>query len=94
MDIKLHTVHFDADQKLLDFVNDRLEKIEHYNSDITTIDVYLKLENTSHSHINDKVVEIKINIPHNQIFVKETSKTFEDSFTNALDSVLNQIKRK
>ena len=55
--------------------------------------MFLKLDNVVHN-IKDKVAEIKVSIPRNEIFVKASSKSFEESFDNAFESVCNQIKRK
>ena len=57
------------------------------------MNIYLKLDNIVHA-IKDKVVEIKVAIPKHEFFVKQTCKTFEESFDLALDSLINQIKRK
>ena len=53
----------------------------------------LKLDNVVHK-IKDKVAEIKVHIPRCEFFVKQSSKSFEESFDTALDSVITQIKRK
>jgi len=55
--------------------------------------VFLKLDNVVHN-IKDKVAEIKVHIPKCDIFVKHSSKSFEESFDVALDSIIMQIKRK
>ena len=44
--------------------------------------------------IKDKIAEIKVHVPRHAFFVKQSSKSFEESFDTALDSVINQIKRK
>ncbi len=93
MNINIQTVHFNADEKLVEFVNRKLEKLETFHDRITKVEVFLKLDNLVHS-IKDKVVEIKIHIPKQDCFVKSTSKTFETSFENAFDSVVNQLKKK
>ncbi len=92
MNINIQTVHFDADEKLLDLVNKKLMKLAHFHDRITKVEVYLKLDNLVHS-IKDKVVEIKVHIPKKDCFVKTTSKTFEESFEHAFDSIVNQIKK-
>jgi len=46
-----------------------------------------------HDRIKDKIVEIKVHVPRHDFFVKHGSKSFEESFDMALDSVINQIKR-
>jgi putative sigma-54 modulation protein len=44
--------------------------------------------------IKDKVAEIRVHVPKHDFFVKASSKSFEESFDSALDSLVNQIKRK
>jgi len=93
VNINIQTVHFDADEKLLDFVQKKLEKLDTFHDRITRVEVFLKLDNLVHA-IKDKVVEIKIHIPKQDCFVKSTSKSFESSFEHAYESVINQLKKK
>ena len=93
MDVSIQTVHFDADVKLVEHINKKIEKLKHFHDRITHIDVYLKLDNVVH-HIKDKIAEIKVSIPKHEFFVKQSSKSFEASFDDALDSIITQIKRK
>ena len=93
MNINIQTVHFDADEKLLDFVENKLSKVETFHDRITRVEVFLKLDNLVHT-IKDKVVEIKVHIPKQDCFVKTSSKSFETSFEQALDAVINQLKKK
>ena len=57
------------------------------------MDVFLKLDNVVHT-IKDKVAEIRVHVPRHDFFVKASSKSFEESFDNALESIVSQIKRK
>ena len=93
MNINIQTVHFDADEKLLDFVQKKVEKLNTFHDRITRVEVFLKLDNIVHA-IKDKVVEIKVHIPKQDCFVKTSSKSFELSFEQALDSITNQLKKK
>ena len=93
MNVNIQTVRFTPDVKLMDFVNKKLQKLNNYHDRITKVDVYLKLDNVVHN-IKDKVAEIRVQIPRHQFFVKASSKSFEESFDNALDSLINQVKRK
>lgn len=93
MTVNIQSVHFDADAKLLDYVNKKIQKINQFHDKIIKADVYLKLDNIVHN-IKDKIVEIRIHIPKHELFVKASTKSFEESFDIALDSVINQIKRK
>jgi putative sigma-54 modulation protein len=93
MNVNIQTVHFDADIKLVSYIEKKLIKLEQFHDRITKVDVYLKLDNIVHT-IKDKVAEIKVHIPRHEFFVKQSSKSFEESFDTALESVITQIKRK
>ncbi|MEP6675958.1 MAG: HPF/RaiA family ribosome-associated protein [Ferruginibacter sp.] len=93
MNVSIQTVHFEADSKLVSYVQKKIDKLTQFHDRITKVDVYLKLDNVVHS-IKDKVAEIKVHIPRHDFFVKQSSKSFEESFDTALDSVITQIKRK
>jgi putative sigma-54 modulation protein len=93
MNVNIQTVHFVADDKLVDFVSKKVQKLSTFHDKIVKVDVFLKLDNVVHT-IKDKVAEIRVHIPGHELFVKSSSKSFEESFENALDSIINQIKRK
>ena len=93
MNVNIQTVHFDADSKLVSYVEKKLSKLFQLHDKISKVDVFLKLDNVVHT-IKDKVAEIQVHIPKCDIFVKHSSKSFEESFDEALDSVIIQIKRK
>ncbi len=92
MNTQIKTVHFDADVNLINHVNKRLDKLPTFHERIISVDVYLKLENLNHQ-IKDKVAEIQVNVPQHRIFVKHESKSFEESFDAAFESVVTQLKR-
>lgn len=93
MTVNIQTVHFDADSKLLLHVEKKISKLNQFHDRITKVDVYLKLDNIVHN-IKDKVAEIKVMIPRHEFFVKHSSKSFEESFDDAMNAVINQIKKK
>ena len=93
MNVNIQTVHFDADIKLQELINKRLEKLNTFHDRIIKVDVYLKLDNVVHT-IKDKIAEIRVHVPRHDFFVKASSKSFEESFDAALESMVNQIKRK
>ena len=93
MNVNIQTVHFDADVKLKSLIEDKIEKLNHFHDRITKVDVYLKLDNIVHN-IKDKIVEIKVAVPKHEFFVKQTCKSFEQSFDMAMDSLINHIKKK
>jgi len=93
MNVNIQTVRFNPDVKLTDYVVRKLSKLKTFHDRIIKVDVYLKLDNVVHT-IKDKIAEIRVQIPRYQFFVKCSSKSFEESFDNALDSLVTQIKRK
>ncbi|RYG43867.1 MAG: ribosome-associated translation inhibitor RaiA [Chitinophagaceae bacterium] len=93
MNVNIQTVKFNPDVKLTEYVNRKLGKLQTFHDKIIKVDVFLKLDNVVHT-IKDKVAEIRVQIPRYQFFVKCSSKSFEESFDGALESLVNQIKRK
>ena len=92
MNVNIQSVHFDADTKLLGYVKRKLEKLENFSDRIIQANVFLKLDNVVHA-IKDKIAEIRVHVPGHNFFVKSTSKSFEQSFDQALDSMVTQIKK-
>ncbi|MEI6508976.1 MAG: ribosome-associated translation inhibitor RaiA [Bacteroidota bacterium] len=91
MKVEIQSIHFDADKKLLEFITKKVEKVNTFFEGISSIDVYLRLEKDVEK--NNKSVEIKLNVPGNQIFVKENASTFETATDFAIDKVKAQVKK-
>ncbi len=93
MKVDVHAVNFNIDRKLVDFVQEKLDKLEKYYDKVVVSDVYLKLENTSDKE--NKTAEIKIHVPGDEIVVKKTSKSFEEAVDSATSSAERMlVKRK
>ncbi|HUR11030.1 MAG TPA: HPF/RaiA family ribosome-associated protein [Flavitalea sp.] len=92
MNVNIQAVRFNADGKLTQYVVRKLQKLQIFHDRIIKVDVFLKLDNVVHN-IKDKIAEIRVLVPRRQFFVKVSSKSFEESFDNALDSVVSQIKK-
>ncbi|MFZ1456432.1 MAG: ribosome-associated translation inhibitor RaiA [Saprospiraceae bacterium] len=91
MQVTFQTVHFTADQKLKDFISDKLQKLEKFYPKIIQSTVYLKLENSG--QVKDKVIEIKMTVPGSTLMASNTEKTFEASFDEALENIKRQLKK-
>jgi putative sigma-54 modulation protein len=91
MKVKVQSIHFDADQKLIDFVEEKVDKLRQYFDHITDSEVFLRLEKND-SHLN-KVAEIKINTPGKTLFAKEQSKSFEEATDSAVEALRKQISK-
>ena len=92
MNRSIQTVHFQADKKLIEHIDRKLEKLSQQHDRIIQVTVFLKLDNIVH-HIKDKVAEIRVHVPGRDLFVKCVSKSFEESFDSALDSMVNLVKK-
>lgn len=93
MTVHVQALHFDADRKLVDYITKKLQKLTQYHDRIIKVDVILNLDNVKHT-IKDKIAEIRVHVPKADFFVKSTSKSFEASFEEAFDALVQQIKKK
>lgn len=91
MDIKVHSIHFKADQKLLDFVQDKLTKLQLFFDQIIVREVFLRLDKNSDKE--NKVAEIKILLPGKELFAKKQCKTFEEASDAVIDALIVQVKK-
>ncbi|MCB2376294.1 ribosome-associated translation inhibitor RaiA [Hymenobacter sp. BT635] len=91
MKVQMHSVHFDADQKLLDFIQKRLDKLETFYDRVTEGEVILKLNNKD--GIDNKTVEIKLLIPGTTLFSQEDAPSFEAAADAAADNLRRQITK-
>jgi putative sigma-54 modulation protein len=91
MDIKINSVRFDADQKLLDYVNKKVNKLVQFFDGIIGVEVFLRLQNVQDDE--NKIAEIKLLIPGNDLFVKKQSKTFEEATSKAAETLKRQLTK-
>ena len=91
MKITVQSIRFDADKKLLDFIQKKANKLDLYSDKIINGQVYLKLENVEDEA--NKIAEIKIALPGVQLFAKEQCKTFEEATDLAVECLRKQIEK-
>ena len=89
MDIKIHSIRFDADVKLLNFINNKVEKLVQFYDDIIGAEVFLRLDKSQ--DMENKVVEIRLNVRGNELFAKKNSKTFEESTDLSVEALRKQL---
>ena len=90
MNVKIHSIKFDADVKLLDFTQKKMDKLDKFFDRIIDGEVFLRLNNEG---INNKTVTIKVNLPGEQFLAETVSRTFEAAIEEAT-SVLKRKLRK
>ena len=91
MKIRVQSIHFTADVKLLDFIQKKADKLDQFFDQIISGDVYLRLEKTEDEA--NKISEIKLSIPGNDLFAKEQCKTFEEATDKAVESLRRQLEK-
>jgi putative sigma-54 modulation protein len=89
MNTKIHSIHFDADSRLLDFIDQKIKKLQLFYEDIISSEVFLRLENVQ--DMENKIVEIRLEIPGNNVFAKKQSKTFEESTDLTIEALRRQL---
>lgn len=92
MDLQIQTIHFDADQKLKQFTEKKVGKLETFYNKIVNAEVFLKLENDG-SSVRNKIAEVRLQVPGATLFAAEKSKVFEESIDLAINSLRKQLSR-
>lgn len=92
MKVNMQSVNFNVDQKLVNFTNQKLSKLESHFSKIISANVFMKVDNTSSKE--NKVTEILLSIPGGELVVKKTFKTFEQGVDQCLTSLERQLVKK
>jgi putative sigma-54 modulation protein len=90
MRVQVHAVHFSADQKLIQFIRRKLEKLETFYDRMVHGEVFLRLNNEG---IENKTVEIRLKVPGSRLFAKEQARSFEAATDLATDALRNQLKK-
>ena len=91
MKLQIHSIRFDSDYKLINLIKKKLVKLETFYNRIIDGEVFLRIVNDE-SRIN-KIIEIKLNIPGDQLFAKERARTFEIGADEVTEALRRQIKK-
>jgi putative sigma-54 modulation protein len=93
MKVNVHAVNFAVDGKLVNYIQERMDKLEKYYDKVVSSDIYLKVENKSEKE--NKIVEVKMNVPGDDFVVKKQCKTFEAAVELSAESLERLlVKRK
>ncbi|MGI9531987.1 ribosome hibernation-promoting factor, HPF/YfiA family [Lutimonas sp.] len=93
MKISVQSVNFNISQDLVNYIEKKVNNLEKFHDHIIGAEVFLKVQSTSEKE--NKIVDVKMNLPGIDIVAKKQSKTFEEAASLAIDSVKRQlVKRK
>lgn len=90
MKLQVHSIHFDADVKLIDFVQRKLDKLETFYDRLVDGEVFLRINNEG---IENKTVEVKLRVPGSQLFAIEKARSFEEATDLAAEALIVQLKK-
>ena len=89
MDIQIHSIHFDANRDLLDFIKAKLNKLITFNDTIISADVFLRIEKNNERE--NKMVDIKVHVPGKELFAKKHSTSFEAAVDEVTEALRRQV---
>lgn len=91
MEIRIKSIHFDATEKLQEFINKKVEKLQKSYEDIQKVEVQLKVEKPA-AALN-KTTSLTVTAPGNTLFVEKTCDTFEEGVDLCLDAMKVQVTK-
>ena len=92
MKISVKSVDFHADNKLIEYVQKKLSRLNRYFDRSLNAEVRLKLQDNG-SRIKDKITEVRIQVPGNELLYKNTGRTFESAIDATVDTLKRQLVR-
>jgi len=93
MDINIKTTHFDADKKLVDFVHNKVNKLDKYFEGIIRSEVILNFDKSKKKFTENKEAKIKIELPGEELFAEKVALTFEEAIDLTIDALKKQVER-
>jgi putative sigma-54 modulation protein len=91
MKLQMHSIHFDADRKLIDFIQKKADKLDTFYDQIIDGEVFMRIDKNENNA--NKIVEIKMNVPGKQFFAKNQADSFEAATDEAVEGLRRQIKK-
>lgn len=92
MKINLQSLKFTAKQHLIDFVHEKVNKLERFDDKIISAEVSLYTQDGK--HVDNKACDIRLVIPGNDLIVKRNAATFQEAVLNAVETLQNLLTRK
>jgi putative sigma-54 modulation protein len=91
MQLQIHSIHFDAERRLLDFIENKVEKLNTFHDQIISCEVFLRVEKSDDRE--NKVSEVKIHVPGADFFAKKRAASFEAGIDDSLEAIRRQIRK-
>jgi len=91
MKLDIQSVHFKADSDLLEFIQKKVDKLEQFYDGILSGEVKLRIDKAEDKE--NKVVEIMLDVPGNNLFSKRQCASFEEATDEAVEALRRQVKK-
>ena len=78
-------------RKLVDFIHEKVRKLELMYDQIIASEVYLRVDKSEGKE--NKIAEVKILLPGNELFAKKQCKSFEEAADLAVQALKKQVER-
>ena len=91
MKMQIHSIHFDADARLLEFVEHKVGKLNTFHDQIISCEVFLRVEKSDDR--DNKVSEVKIHVPGADFFAKRKAPSFEAGIDEVVEAIRRQIRK-
>jgi len=91
MNVKIQSIKFDADRKLLDYIERKQLMLESFFRQHCGSRGFLKVENSQ--DMENKIVEFRLKVPGNDLFAVRKGKTFEEATDLCIDVLKVQVKK-
>lgn len=89
MDIEVKAIKFDATDKLHEFIQKKVSKLDKFCDNIRKVEVSLKVVKPATAQ--NKQASIVIALPGEEIFVEKVSDTFEEAITQSMPVLERQL---
>lgn len=91
MNVQINAVKFKADKKLEDFIQSKVNKLTQFYDGVIGSEVTLKVDASEKPE--NKITEIRLKIPGNDLFAKKQTDSFEESTDIAVEALKRQLKK-
>lgn len=91
MQVQIQSIHFKADQALIQFIEEKLQKLTLFHPGIQSADVYLRLDRDDERE--NKRVEVKLGLPGPDLHSGRRARSFEEAISDAADALKRQLEK-
>ncbi|MCZ2355834.1 MAG: ribosome-associated translation inhibitor RaiA [Bacteroidia bacterium] len=91
MKTTIQSIRFDADAKLLSYIEQKVSKLNTFFDSVVDVSVFLRIEKDNEN--GNKAVEIKLNVPNSTLLAKEQKRSFEEATDACIDKLKLQLQK-